>query len=88
MNAVIAGENQNLLYDNKQLGALLKEYEQTLEAVMSQFRTRAVSEELASEELITYGPPAVRGARARVKRCSTIRIAPPASGGRTTCQTA
>ncbi|KAJ9099927.1 hypothetical protein QFC21_003932 [Naganishia friedmannii] len=31
-------ENQNLAYENKQLNLLLKEYEQTLEGVMSKFR--------------------------------------------------
>ena len=42
MNASLATENQGLLHDNKQLGALIKEYEQTLESVMGAFRTRAV----------------------------------------------
>lgn len=42
MNASLAAENQGLLHDNKQLGALIKEYEQTLESVMGAFRTRAV----------------------------------------------
>ena len=35
MNAVMAGENQSLQHDNKQLNALIKEYEQTLETLMS-----------------------------------------------------
>jgi len=35
MNAVIAAENQSLQHDNKQLNALIKEYEQTLETLMS-----------------------------------------------------
>ena len=43
MNTNMANENQNLLYDNKQIGTLLKEYEQTLEKVMNSFRKRAVS---------------------------------------------
>ncbi|TFY73098.1 hypothetical protein EWM64_g10914 [Hericium alpestre] len=42
MNAAMAAENQNLQYDNKQLNALIKEYETTLETVMNQFRHRAV----------------------------------------------
>lgn len=42
MNTSLAAENQGLLHDNKQLGALIKEYEQTLESVMGAFRTRAV----------------------------------------------
>jgi hypothetical protein len=42
MNASLAAENQTLQHDNKQLGALIREYEQTLESVMSAFRTRAV----------------------------------------------
>ena len=35
MNTVMTGENQNLQHDNKQLNALIKEYEQTLETLMS-----------------------------------------------------
>lgn len=42
MNSTLAAENQGLLHDNKQLGTLIKEYEQTLESVMGSFRTRAV----------------------------------------------
>lgn len=36
-------ENQGLQHENKQLNALLKEYEQTLETVMGKFRGVAVS---------------------------------------------
>jgi len=36
MNAAISAENQVLQHDNKQLSSLVKEYEQTLESVMSQ----------------------------------------------------
>jgi peptidoglycan hydrolase CwlO-like protein len=43
MNAAVIAENQSLQYDNKQLGALIKEYEQTLDTLMSTFRNRAVS---------------------------------------------
>jgi len=35
MNATIMAENQSLQNDNKQLSALIKEYEQTLESIMS-----------------------------------------------------
>jgi hypothetical protein len=42
MNVTMIAENQSLLHDNKQLGALIKEYEQTLETLMSAFRTKAV----------------------------------------------
>lgn len=38
----MSAENNTLINDNKQLNALIKEYEQTLENVMSTFRTRAV----------------------------------------------
>ncbi|KAH7922030.1 hypothetical protein BV22DRAFT_1049187 [Leucogyrophana mollusca] len=41
MNASLSAENQTLQRDNKQLISLIKEYEQTLENVMSAFRTRA-----------------------------------------------
>jgi len=43
MTSAIAAENQALQYDNKQLNLLIKEYEQTLETLMTTFRTRAVS---------------------------------------------
>jgi len=36
-------ENQNLAHENKQLNALLKEYENTLETVMGKFRSFSVS---------------------------------------------
>lgn len=42
-NAQILIENQTLQHENKQLGTLLKEYEQTMETVMSKFRNHAVS---------------------------------------------
>ncbi|KAF8630847.1 hypothetical protein AX17_005206 [Amanita inopinata Kibby_2008] len=41
MNAAIVAENQGLQHDNKQLSGLIKEYEQTLESIMSTFRNRA-----------------------------------------------
>lgn len=43
MNAALIIENQQLQHENKQLNVLLKEYEQTLETVMSKFRSQAVS---------------------------------------------
>lgn len=42
MNTQMTAENYALQNDNKQLNALIKEYEQTLENVMTTFRTRAV----------------------------------------------
>jgi SIKE family len=42
MNSAMLAENQALQYDNKQLNALIKEYETTLETVMGLFRQRAV----------------------------------------------
>ncbi|KAG8975459.1 Calcineurin subunit B, partial [Tulasnella sp. 427] len=41
MNAALIMENQHLQHENKQLNVLLKEYEQTLETVMSKFRNQA-----------------------------------------------
>ena len=41
-NAHIIIENHTLLQENKQLSALLKEYEETMETVMSKFRNHAV----------------------------------------------
>ena len=43
MNNQMSAENYVLMNENKQLGALIKEYEQTLESVMAAFRVRAVS---------------------------------------------
>jgi len=41
MNAALVIENQQLQHENKQLNVVLKEYEQTLETVMSKFRSQA-----------------------------------------------
>ncbi|KAI0688879.1 hypothetical protein C8Q76DRAFT_635132 [Earliella scabrosa] len=41
MNSAMSAENQMLLNDNRQLSALIREYEQTLENIMATFRTRA-----------------------------------------------
>ncbi|KAG6903136.1 hypothetical protein C0995_004683 [Termitomyces sp. Mi166 len=41
MNTSMIAENQALQRDNKQLNTLIKEYEQTLETLMSSFRNRA-----------------------------------------------
>nr|GAT50584.1 predicted protein [Mycena chlorophos] len=41
MNASMTAENIALQHDNKQLNALIREYEQTLESLMNTFRNRA-----------------------------------------------
>ncbi|KAF7346176.1 hypothetical protein MSAN_01844400 [Mycena sanguinolenta] len=41
MNAAMTSENIALQHDNKQLNALIREYEQTLETLMNTFRNRA-----------------------------------------------
>ncbi|CUA72175.1 hypothetical protein RSOLAG22IIIB_00838 [Rhizoctonia solani] len=41
MNAAIVIENQTLQHENKQLNSLLKEYETTLDTVMTKFRNQA-----------------------------------------------
>lgn len=41
-NAQMIIDNQTLLHENKQLSLLLKEYESTLETIMTKFRTHAV----------------------------------------------
>ena len=41
-NAQTIIENQTLVHENRQLSMLLKEYEQTLETVMTKFRGHAV----------------------------------------------
>ncbi|KAF5375233.1 hypothetical protein D9758_000512 [Tetrapyrgos nigripes] len=43
MNAQIIIENQTLLHENKQLGLLLKEYETTLDTIMTKFRNHALA---------------------------------------------
>jgi len=43
MNAQIIIENQTLLHENKQLSALLKEYEGTMGDIMSKFRNHALA---------------------------------------------
>lgn len=42
MNAQFIIENQTLLYENKQFSLLLREYENTMETIMSKFRNHAV----------------------------------------------
>ncbi|KAH8824892.1 hypothetical protein DL96DRAFT_1500342 [Flagelloscypha sp. PMI_526] len=49
MNKAMSAENQGLAHDNKQLNVLIKEYEQGLEVVMSDFRNRA--QDVQSREL-------------------------------------
>ncbi|KAF9245731.1 hypothetical protein BU15DRAFT_40898 [Melanogaster broomeanus] len=43
MNAQFIIENQTLLHENKQLSLLLKEYESTMETIMSKFRNHALA---------------------------------------------
>lgn len=50
MNTALSEENQALVHDNKQLGVLIKEYEQTLENIMDTFRKRAVRSILNEEQ--------------------------------------
>ncbi|KAL4251499.1 hypothetical protein ABKN59_005095 [Abortiporus biennis] len=42
-NAQVIIENHSLLYENRELSMLLKEYEQTMENIMSKFRRHAVA---------------------------------------------
>ncbi|KAH9929713.1 uncharacterized protein B0H18DRAFT_995857 [Fomitopsis serialis] len=42
-NAHIVIENHSLLHENRQLSVLLKEYEQTMETIMSKFRSHAMA---------------------------------------------
>lgn len=42
MNAHTIIENQTLVHENRQLSMLLKEYEQTLDTVMTKFRSHSV----------------------------------------------
>jgi uncharacterized protein involved in exopolysaccharide biosynthesis len=51
MNVAMTADNQQLQHDNKQLGALLKEFEQTLEQIMSTFRTQAVSQKTSHTDI-------------------------------------
>ncbi|XP_006454283.1 hypothetical protein AGABI2DRAFT_189551 [Agaricus bisporus var. bisporus H97] len=45
LNAQIIIENQTLLQENKQLSTLLKEYENTMETIMTKFRNHSVAAE-------------------------------------------
>jgi hypothetical protein len=56
LNAQIIIENQTLLQENKQLSTLLKEYESTMETIMTKFRNHAVRHFL---EVLSrrYSPP-------------------------------
>ena len=44
MNNAMTADNQGLQNDNRQLIGLIREYEQSVEHVMTLFRTRAVSQ--------------------------------------------
>ncbi|KAF9077604.1 hypothetical protein BDP27DRAFT_1208716 [Rhodocollybia butyracea] len=54
MNMVMSAENQSLLHDNKQLNTLIKEYEQTLDTLMSTFRNRAQTVQESELSLIRH----------------------------------
>lgn len=54
MNTAMTAENLALQHDNKQLNTLIKEYETTLETIMSLFRQRAVSITLSPCHLISF----------------------------------
>jgi hypothetical protein len=70
MNTSMAAENQSLQYDNKQLNALIKEYEQTLETVMSTFRNRAVCAYLS---FLKYHNPILHQRDVQERELSLIR---------------
>ena len=53
-NAHIIIENHTLLQENKQLSALLKEYEETMENVMSKFRNHAVRHNFSLRSHVSY----------------------------------
>ena len=73
MNVAMSTENQGLQYDNKQLNSLLKEYEQTLDSVMTTFRKRAVSLAfLFMEAMLTQS--VARCTRTRAQLNQTIRV--------------
>ncbi|KAI0033708.1 hypothetical protein K488DRAFT_47165 [Vararia minispora EC-137] len=55
MNAAVAADNLALVHDNKQLNALIREYEATLETLMDQFRNRAYEVQMHELSLIHSG---------------------------------
>ena len=55
MNAHFIVENQTLLHENKQLSLLLKEYENTMETIMTKFRNHAVRPVIAHPYLSLTG---------------------------------
>lgn len=77
-NASVLGENQNLLNENKQLNALVREYEQTLETIMSKFRTHAVCSALSFYTHLIF--TSARFPRTRARPHSPVRT--PASQSR------
>ncbi|KAH9065889.1 hypothetical protein EDB87DRAFT_1554865, partial [Lactarius vividus] len=53
-NAQIIIENHTLQQENKQLGLLLKEYEQTVETIMTKFRSHTVAAQQHQASLTEY----------------------------------
>lgn len=53
LNSQLVMENQGLTHENKQISLLLREYENTLESVMSKFRSFSVSEERGLSNYLT-----------------------------------
>lgn len=74
MNAALSTENQSLQYDNKQLNSLLKEYEQTLDTVMSTFRKHAVSSGNLKCPFKTYAKSSELQHDVQLKELETIKL--------------
>jgi hypothetical protein len=72
-------ENQGLLQENKQLNALMTDYEQTLETVMTKFRQHAVWEFLSRDYIVSdrfhtaSGHREGDGTPAALRVCFTIK---------------
>ena len=76
-NVSVLAENQNLLNENKQLNALVREYEQTLETIMSKFRTHAVCLTLRFYTHLIF--TLARFSRTRARPHSPVRTPTPQS---------
>ncbi|KAI0673612.1 hypothetical protein C8Q78DRAFT_1018003 [Trametes maxima] len=63
-NAHIIIENHSLLQENKQLSALLEEYEQTMDTVMTKFRAHTVRHS-------RFASPSLANGRREVRRPTT-----------------
>lgn len=66
MNASLAAENASLVNDNKGLNGLIREYEQTLDTLMTNFRNKAVCLFTSTRRAYETDNDSFTGGRARL----------------------